>query len=183
MIELISRLIFGRRPELFRLVCRLRKKRYREIDDVSQQLPSQVMLSWAHPETHSDFCIESMPGSGTTSVIEYVQRNNPRAKFARRMHQPASMKYCVKHNIPCVLLVVDPEKGAKSACRRFGGHVWARKKLGEELIRTADKLGIPKISMDDIDDLEKYLPITLKDKRFGHFVRASRYKEYVNNGN
>lgn len=103
--------------------------KYKDIRDIfARQTQPYVTLCKFHPKKKrlvvsetTKIVIEGFPRSANTwSVVafEELQSDIKNHEIAHHLHAPAQVIYAVKNNIPCILLIREPNDAAKSLSLR-----------------------------------------------------------------
>ena len=71
------------------------------------------------PTPETELLIETVGGSASAAFVEYFNAHNPQTKVAYIGHVPASVKYCVKRNIPTIVLTRNILDYVRSASTRL----------------------------------------------------------------
>ena len=63
----------------------------------------------------TDICIDGYPRSANSFSVRMFRQANPEAKIAHHTHSVANLNKALKHNIPVVVLIRDPEQAIVSS--------------------------------------------------------------------
>lgn len=74
---------------------------------------------WEAPGSDTDLLIEGAGASATHSLVAYVRKHNPELKISHTCEVPATVKYCLKNNIPVIVPVRNILEYVDSLTERF----------------------------------------------------------------
>ena len=74
---------------------------------------------WEAPEPDTDLLIEGAGASATHSLVAYVRKHNPNLKISHTCEVSATVKYCLKKNIPVIVPVRNIIEYVDSLTERF----------------------------------------------------------------
>lgn len=74
---------------------------------------------WEAPGPDTDLLIEGAGASATHSLVAYVRKHNPELKISHTCEVSATVKYCLKNNIPVIVPVRNIVEYVDSLTERF----------------------------------------------------------------